>query len=131
MDLVLDLERPLMVSVAEGHLEQMVDNLLDNAIEASPWGEEVRIRVVDRGPRAEIHIVDHGRGLDAPGRKRAFDRFWRAADAAPGSGSGLGLAIARHLAHLSGGELELHSPATGGVDAVITLWTASTIVPEG
>jgi len=130
VDLVLDLEGPLMVEVAEGHLEQIVDNLLDNAIEASSVGREVRIEAVTRGPRAEIHITDHGRGLDAQSRTRAFDRFWRAPDATPGSGSGLGLAIARQLARLSGGELELRSPAEGGVEAVITLRAAPVPVPE-
>jgi signal transduction histidine kinase len=130
IDLVLDVEGPLMVQVAEGHLEQIVDNLLDNAIEASPEASEVRIQAVDRGPRAEIHITDHGRGLDAQSTKRAFDGFWRAPDATPGSGSGLGLAIARQLARLSGGELGLHSPAGGGVEAVITLRTAPFPISE-
>lgn len=130
VDLVLDVEGPVLVRVAEGHLEQIVDNLLDNAIEASPEGEEVRVRAVDRGPRAEIHVTDRGRGLDTPSRERAFDRFWRAPDAAAGSGSGLGLAIARQLARLSGGELELRSPAAGGIDAVITLRSARVTVPE-
>ncbi len=131
VDLVLDVEGPLLVQVAEGHLEQIVDNLVENAIEASPSSGEVRVHAVSRGPRAEIHITDQGRGLDAQGRMRAFDRFWRASDAHPGSGSGLGLAIARQLAHLSGGEIDLRSPAAGGVDAVITLRRAPAPASEG
>jgi len=129
VNLVLDVQGPLMVQVATGHLEQIVDNLLDNAIEACPSGGEVRVHAGGRGHRVDIHITDQGRGLDAQGRKRAFDRFWRAPDASPGSGSGLGLAIARQLARLSGGELELQSPAGGGVDAVITLRTAPIEIP--
>jgi signal transduction histidine kinase len=121
VELVLDAKGPLTVRIVQGHLEQIVDNLLDNAITASPVGGTVCIRTMDRGERAEIHISDHGRGLDDQGRLRAFDRFWRAPNAAPGTGSGLGLAIARQLAHLSGAQVELHSPTDGGTDAVITL----------
>ncbi len=130
VNLVLDVAGPHLVLAAEGHLEQIVDNLLDNAIAASPPGGQVRVHVVDRGPRTDIHITDRGRGLNAQGRTRAFDRFWRAPDATPGTGSGLGLAIARQLAHLSGGEVALNSPGSGGVDAVITLPTASDTLPQ-
>ncbi len=130
VELVLSSEGPVVVWIVQGHLEQIVDNLLDNAIEASPEDSAIRVRTVQRGEHAEIHIADQGHGLDAQGRARAFDRFWRAPDAGPGTGSGLGLAIARQLARLSGGEVELHSPDGGGLDAVVSLRKAPLEVPE-
>jgi len=130
VELVLSSEGPVVVWIVQGHLEQIVDNLLDNAIEASPEDSAIRVRTVQRGEHAEIHITDQGHGLDAQGRARAFDRFWRAPDAGPGTGSGLGLAIARQLARLSGGEVELHSPDGGGLDAVVSLRKAPLEVPE-
>jgi len=130
VELVLDAQGPVMAWIVQGHLEQIVDNLLDNAIEASPEDGTIRVRTLQRDEGTEIHITDQGRGLDTQGRARAFDRFWRAPDAGPGTGSGLGLAIARQLARLSGGEVELHSPAAGGIDAVVTVPNAPRAVPE-
>jgi signal transduction histidine kinase len=50
--------------------------------------------------------------------QRAFDRFWRAR---PGEGSGLGLAIVKRLVEADGGAVELRSPPTGGLEAVVRL----------
>ena len=82
-------------------VEQVLDNLLSNAIDASP--RDAQIVVAVRG-WAELHVVDEGPGLTAEQRARAFDRFWRASNE---PGSGLGLAIAKRLVELDGGEIEL------------------------
>jgi signal transduction histidine kinase len=100
------------VVAGAGRAEQIVDNLLSNALEASPRGGEILLRV--RGP--ELHVVDEGRGLGEEDLRRAFDRFWRASR---GPGSGLGLPIARRLAQLDGGDVELRAAESGGVDAVL------------
>jgi len=102
-----------------GHLEQVLDNLLDNAVEATPPGRRVHMVVANGGPVAELHVVDEGSGLTAEERRRAFDRFWRGADT-PG-GSGLGLAIVRQLVEACGGAVELRGAPSGGVDAAVTL----------
>ncbi|MDF3291575.1 sensor histidine kinase [Streptomyces silvisoli] len=110
-----------------GALEQIVDNLLANALRAAPPGTTVTLAqsvLVERGsdsaPYVEIHVTDEGPGMNDEERASAFDRFWRAPNASP-DGTGLGLAIAQQLAHASGGEIDLRPAAGGGLDAVIRL----------
>lgn len=119
----LQVEAPpsLHVRAVAGHLAQIVDNLVDNAVEASSPGQVVRLWTDTAGDRTEVHVTDAGPGLSEVARERAFDRFWRGPDARPDTGTGLGLAIARQLAHLSGGEVTLRQAPGGGADAVVTL----------
>jgi signal transduction histidine kinase len=101
-------------------LDQVLDNLIANALEVSPDGSALRLWVRD----GELHVVDEGPGLTDEQRGRAFDRFWRGADRGDGSGqggSGLGLAIVDRLVRADGGEVELRRADSGGVDAVIRL----------
>jgi signal transduction histidine kinase len=101
-----------VVRAGPGRFGEVLDNLLSNAIDASPVGATVTVAVSG----TEIHVVDEGPGLTAEQRERAFDRFWRAS-AKPGSG--LGLAIARRLAETDGARVELAEARTGGIDAVV------------
>jgi signal transduction histidine kinase len=101
-----------IVSVGLGRVEQILDNLLANAIEASPPGSTVSVSASAR----ELHVVDEGAGLSEAERRRAFDRFWRAGT---GPGSGLGLAISKRLVEVDGGTIELRAAAGGGIDAVV------------
>ena len=75
-----------------------------------------------RGARTSVHVVDHGPGLTASERARAFDRFWQAE---PGEkalgGSGLGLAIVAKLVAADGGTARLEESAGGGIDALVDL----------
>ena len=119
----LDFEDPGRLVAAwfvPGHLEQILDNLLANAVEATPSGKGVRLVVETAGGRSEVHVIDEGRGMAEEERVHAFDRLWRGAGSRPGSGSGLGLAIVRQLARASGAEVELRVADGGGVDAVVT-----------
>lgn len=109
---------PVPVAGDEEALRRVVDNLVVNALRhtAGP----VQVRVDDRG---EVEVRDHGPGLDAEQRERAFDRFWRGDEgrSRPG-GSGLGLAIARDVARAHGGEVGLEE-AGPGLRAVLRLPT--------
>jgi signal transduction histidine kinase len=100
-----------VVRAGMARVEQVLDNLLSNAIDATPRGRAIVISA--RGP--ELHVIDEGRGLTDEQRARAFDRFWRVGT---GAGSGLGLAIAKRLVELDAGTIELRAAATGGIDAV-------------
>ena len=102
-----------LIRAGEGRVEQVLDNLLSNALDASPPGSAITV-TADGG---KLHVVDEGAGLNAEQRERAFDRFWRASKA---PGSGLGLSIAKRLVELDGGTIELQAAATGGVDAVVS-----------
>jgi signal transduction histidine kinase len=106
--------------VIAGSVEQLVDNLVDNALAVSPSGATITVRVVTADGVVELHVRDEGPGLGREARSRAFERFWRGADAVPG-GSGLGLAIVQQLAEEAGGTARLDAAPGGGVDAVVTL----------
>ncbi|MGW0293998.1 sensor histidine kinase [Streptomyces tuirus] len=122
------------VLAVPGAVEQIMDNLLSNALRASPAGSTVTIELRlhaplrralrDSRPRwVDLHVTDEGPGMTEEQRARAFDRFWRA-PGAPKGGTGLGLALVQRLAHASGGEAALREAATGGLDVVIRLPSA-------
>ena len=117
--LVTQLDGPLPVRAAPGRLAQVIDNLLANALEASPAGGTVTVSARVEAPWVELHLCDEGPGLDPEQRKRAFDRFWRAGSGA--GGSGLGLAIVKRLVAVDDGQVELGEARGGGVDAVVRL----------
>jgi signal transduction histidine kinase len=98
--------------MVSGGLEQVLDNLIDNALGVAPPGTAVRVDIVDDADGVQLSVRDHGPGMSATDRARATDRFWRAADAVPG-GTGLGLAIVKELAVVSGGSVQLADPADG------------------
>jgi signal transduction histidine kinase len=106
-----------------GHLEQVLDNLLANALDVSPEGTTISVSGSGDAVWVELHVVDQGPGMTEEERSRAFDRFWRA-DSSEG-GSGLGLAIIGRLVGSDGGHVELRAAAGGGVDAVVVLRAAT------
>jgi signal transduction histidine kinase len=104
-----------------GSLDQVLDNLLSNALAVSPRGGAIRVEATPAHPYVEVHVVDEGPGMTNEQRSRAFDRFWREGS---GRGTGLGLAIAQRLVSADGGALELRDAPGGGLDAVIRLRAA-------
>jgi signal transduction histidine kinase len=116
-------ESALRALACPGHLEQMLDNLLANALEATPSGGKVSLGALRLAERVEVHVIDDGPGMSAADRTRAFDRFWRR-EGAPHGGTGLGLAIVAQLARISGGTAWLDAAPGGGVDAVVRLEAA-------
>jgi signal transduction histidine kinase len=125
VEIVAPMEGEAVASIVPGFLEQVIDNLLANAIEASPAGTTVQLSVVVRPPEVELHVVDEGPGMNPAERTRAFDRFWRREGAGRDSGSGLGLAIVHQLVRSSGGSVELRDGPAGGLDAVVRLERAT------
>jgi signal transduction histidine kinase len=111
--------RPVFAWLVAGHLEQILDNLLANALEATPAGKSVVLSVRQTDGWVEVHVTDEGTGMSEQERRRAFDRFWRGPRSRPGSGSGLGLSIVSQLARASGAEVDLLEAPGGGVDAVV------------
>ena len=106
------------VLAGRARVEQVLDNLIANAIEASPAGGTVTVGLARRDGGVELTVADEGPGLGAEERERAFDRFWRGRD---GEGSGLGLAIAKRLVEADGGEIELRPASGGGLEAAVLL----------
>ena len=105
-------------------LEQVVTNLVENAIRYSPRGGPVEVEVSkDRG-HVRIAVRDYGLGIAPRHRPRIFDRFYQAHAEHGLGGMGLGLYISRQIVDLHGGRLEARFPRSGG-----TLMVAS--VPVG
>jgi len=102
----------------EERLGQVLDNLLENALEASPPGGTITLETRSATPWIELRVRDQGPGLGPEERARAFDRFWRNR---AGEGSGLGLAIVRRLVEQDDGNVELRDVPGQGLEAVVRL----------
>jgi signal transduction histidine kinase len=97
----------LRALVSPGHLEQVLDNVLSNALEVSPDDGTITVRGAREADTVLVEVVDDGPGLPAADRQRAFDRFWRGQGLTGRSGSGLGLAIVKQLVVDDGGAVSL------------------------
>lgn len=119
IELALACSRPsVIVLAAPGAIEQIIDNVLDNAIDIAPAGSTVSVAVRAGAAGAELVITDQGPGLSDEDKERATRRFWRADSTR--AGSGLGLAIASSLAAASGGSLALRDAPSGhGLEVVV------------
>ncbi|MFF4485591.1 sensor histidine kinase [Streptomyces sp. NPDC001544] len=100
-----------------GALEQVIDNLLANALRVSPPSTTITLH---RTPGTRLDVIDQGPGMNEADRARAFDRFWRASGTHH-DGTGLGLPIVRHLVDASGGTVTLHPAPGTGLDARVEL----------
>ncbi len=96
---------PVTVRGEPDALRRALDNLLDNAEVHGPRGGEVTVSLTVSGATAALAVRDEGPGLDPADLEHAFERFWRAPDAADRPGSGLGLAIVRATARRHGGRV--------------------------
>jgi signal transduction histidine kinase len=108
--------RPL-VALGAGHLEQILDNLFDNAITAiGDHGGSVTVSVAESAKGTTLTVADDGPGMTQQERSRAFLRF------ASGSvnGTGLGLAIVHRLVTSNGGTIRLEDTPGGGLTVVLT-----------
>lgn len=101
-----------------GSLEQVVDNLLANALEASPDGGRIVLSARRDGSDAVVEVSDEGPGMTDERRRRAFDRF---ATWSGEGGTGLGLAIVRRLVEADGGSVALEPAQPVGLRAIVRL----------
>ncbi len=104
-------------------VDQILDNLLDNAIAYAPGPIEISSGVTQG--RAWVSVRDHGPGIPVEDRASVTERFYRGSGAPPG-GSGLGLAIARELAERWGGSLLITDAAAGGTEVTVSFPGAGT-----
>ena len=126
-DLVVGVETnaaPLQALADPDRIEQVLLNLLDNAIKYSPPGGSVTVGVAgDPGEDVQVWVRDEGIGIPEEDLARVGERFYRAdrARSRAEGGSGLGLAIARALVEGHGGRLWLESQEGQGTLATFTL----------
>jgi len=134
IDLTLSLEEnSLLIEGDPVRLEQIVNNLLTNALKYTPSGGQVAVTLAADGPNAEIRVKDTGVGIDPDVLSRVFDLFTQAErtlDRAQG-GLGIGLTLVRSLVALHGGTVRAESSGRGeGSTFVVRLPLAQHTFPR-
>jgi two-component system phosphate regulon sensor histidine kinase PhoR len=126
-------EKGIRIEVGEGReirvdadrraLEQVLGNLLDNAVKYCPPGSRIRVHAAREGAYVRIHVADDGPGIAAEYLPRLFERFFRvdAGRSRELGGTGLGLAIVKHLVEAMGGQVRAESEPGRGAEFSFTL----------
>jgi signal transduction histidine kinase len=114
----------LLVLASPGHLDQVLDNVLSNALEVSPDGATITVKVESKGDQVVLKVLDQGPGMSEAEKSRAFDRFWRGKGLTGRSGSGLGLAVIKQLVTDDGGTVALEDAPGSGLCVAISLRAA-------
>ena len=121
VSIVVDADDAVLLATP-GRLEQVLDNLLNNALEVAPAGSAIVVSATRTHGAVRVSVADAGPGLTSEQRDRAFDRFWRAGDHDNERGGfGLGLAIVRQLVVADGGEVTLGASSSGGLEVLVVL----------
>ena len=107
-------------------LEQVLNNLLDNAVKYSPDGGAIEVGLVevtgnDGRAEWEISVCDHGLGIPSEHLPHIFERLYQGHTMSYAPGMGLGLYVARQIVELHGGRIEAESPRGGGARFVVHL----------
>ena len=115
-------DEPASLRTDERRIEQIVSNLLENALKYSPQGSTVTVSVRRARNGVEISVADEGPGIPEDLSDKIFERFYQADQTSTRAvgGTGLGLWICRRLTEVIGGTLSVKSPEEGG--SVFTLW---------
>jgi two-component system phosphate regulon sensor histidine kinase PhoR len=108
-------------------LEQVLQNLLDNAVKYTEPGGRIELRLAASGGRVRIEVADDGIGIPESARARVFERFYRVDKARSRDlgGTGLGLAIVKHLVQAMDGDVFLDSREGEGTTVAVVLPAAS------
>lgn len=115
------IEGRCIAGITPGRLEQVVDNLLNNALEVAPAQSDVSLAARHDEDWVVVTVSDAGPGMPEAARARAFDRFWRDPARSRDGGSGLGLAIVQHLVMADGGTVSLAGSRAGGLEVTVQL----------
>jgi signal transduction histidine kinase len=110
-----EVEESLSLHADAERLQQVLRNLLDNAIKFSPSGSEVTVSVHSTAKDVAFFVRDQGAGIAAADLPRIFDRFHQIdmSDARRAGGAGLGLAISKSIVEAHGGLIRAESPGLG------------------
>jgi two-component system phosphate regulon sensor histidine kinase PhoR len=124
LHLELDLpDGPLLIEGESESVRQIVDNLLDNAINYTPENREIRLRLASEGYDGVMRVEDTGIGIPAESLARIFERFYRVdkGRSREVGGTGLGLSIVRNLVQRMQGTVTVTSDVGVGTTFTVTL----------
>ncbi|HKY50741.1 MAG TPA: MASE1 domain-containing protein [Candidatus Limnocylindria bacterium] len=121
-DIVLAAPSHLSAELDALRFEQVVSNLLDNAVKFSPNGGRVEVELAapERGS-LRLAVRDHGIGIPTEARPHIFERFYQSQPDDQRAGLGLGLYVSRQIVELHGGRIEAEFPEDGGTRIVVSL----------
>jgi signal transduction histidine kinase len=128
-EIALHLELPrdthFVAQMDPARMQQVIGNLLSNALRYTPEGGEIRIRLIQEASpdRFQIQIADSGEGIPEEALESIFERFYRAdrGRSRKEGGTGLGLAIAKKLVEAHGGTIAASNRPEGGARFTIEL----------
>lgn len=118
-----DVEPRLLAEADDSRIDQVLRNLLHNALKYSPDGTSIDVRARRTGDMIEIAVRDHGPGIDETELPFVFERFhrsqhWRTSNT---PGMGLGLYLAQHVIEAHGGSIWIERPEDGGTRVLFTI----------
>ena len=113
--------RDLALTADPDRLDQVLSNLVANALRHTPPGGAITLSASAGDGAVQISVADTGSGIPTDDLPYIFDRFWRGDKARAGPGTGLGLAIARQLVLAHGGHIEVASAVGSGTTFTVTL----------
>ena len=112
IQLVMEVERPVLGRVDHGRMLQVVANLVTNAIKFTPAGGRITMRCARSGSEVSVSVTDTGSGIAPDMLEAVFERFWQAGEN-DRRGIGLGLYISRRIVAAHGGRIWAESAGTG------------------
>lgn len=120
---VAESKAELFVTADPMRLEQVLNNLVANAVRHSPAGSVISIKAEKGSTVATVSIIDHGEGIAAEDLPHIWERFYRAekSRSRSGGGSGIGLAVTRRLVLSMGGDIGVESTVGEGATFSFTL----------
>jgi two-component system phosphate regulon sensor histidine kinase PhoR len=103
-------------------MEQVLINLVDNAVKYSPEGGRITVECTSPNPGiAQIAVSDHGVGVAPAEQERIFERFYQVDTSRRAVGLGLGLYVSREIVERHGGRIWVESPPGGGSRFLVQL----------
>jgi two-component system phosphate regulon sensor histidine kinase PhoR len=106
-------EEPAMTFIDDERIQQVLMNLIHNAIKATDPGGAVDVSISSKDSRMQVIIRDNGVGIERGELGRLFERFYKVDKSRSSGGTGLGLAIAKHLTQAHGGRIWAESDGPG------------------
>ena len=117
------IEPGLTVNCDPGKMQQIITNLVDNALKYTSDGGEITVTLSDQGDQVALSVADNGVGIPEDDQTHIFDRFYRVdkARSRATGGTGLGLAIVRQMVAMHHGEITVTSAPGEGSTFTVTL----------
>jgi len=120
---LIALQRGMIVEIDIDRIEQILENLFQNAMRYTPEGSTIDVAVYQKENLAILTVRDHGPGIPPDKLETIFDRYYQlnCSEVPANGGQGMGLAIARRLARVHGGNLYVRNHPRVGAEFVLEL----------